>query len=97
MCIRDRPLKKEAKVYLHGFDFYPNSLFQSSSLQDSDIIIAKVKSPNYGKDSEYIMEKMIGGGDLDYSQSDTDEIIKLFKSKPAVLVLNLKGLQLLVK
>ena len=84
------PLKKEAKVYLHGFDFYPNSFFQSSSLQDSDIIIAKVKSPNYGKDSEYIMEKMIGGGDLDYSQSDTDEIIKLFKSKPVVLVLNLK-------
>ena len=84
------PLKKEAKVYFHGFDFYPNSLFQSYSLENADIIIAKVKSPNYGKDSEYLMEKMIGGGDLDFLESDVNQMIKLFKSKPTVIVLNLK-------
>ena len=36
------------------------------------------------------MEKMIGGGDLDFLESDVNQMIKLFKSKPTVIVLNLK-------
>ena len=91
------PLKKQTKVYLYGFDTNPSSEFEVTSLENAEVIIAKVKTPNEGVESEYIMEKLMGGGTLDFSNEVIEELLPLFNSKPTILVMNLQRSAVLTK
>ena len=91
------PLQKQTKVYLHGFDSNPSIELEGTSLENAEVIIAKVKTPNEGVKSEYIMEKILGGGVLDFSDELLAELIPLFSSKPTILVTNFQRPAVLTK
>ena len=91
------PLQKRTKVFLHGFDTSPSSELEVTSLENAEVIIAKVKTPNEGVESEYIMEKLMGGGTLDFSKEVIEELLPLFNSKPTILVMNLQRSAVLTK
>lgn len=84
------PLPPGINFYLHGFD---EEFVQSTSavtLDKADVIIAKVKSPQREIESEYMMEKLFGGGALDYTPEELDQMLSLFAKKPTVVVLNVQ-------
>ena len=82
---------------MHGFDTNPSSELEVTSLENAEVIVAKVKTPNEGVESEYIMEKLMGGGTLDFSNEVIEELLPLFNSKPTILVMNLQRSAVLTK
>ena len=84
------PLPQKTKVYLHGFDESKNLKIEVSTLENAEVIIVKLKTPSGDIETESIMEKLFGGGRLNYSKEELAELIPLFKSKPTVVVVNLQ-------
>ncbi|MEE3034492.1 MAG: glycoside hydrolase family 3 N-terminal domain-containing protein [Bacteroidota bacterium] len=81
------PLNQKTKIYLHGFSSSINSKINIASLKDADVIIAKLTTPEgEAIEAKSIMEKLFGGGRLDYSSEVLEELIPLFKSKPTIIV-----------
>ena len=78
-------------------DRVENLISQMSIEEKAGAIIAKVKTPNEGVKSEYIMEKILGGGVLDFSDELLAELIPLFSSKPTILVTNFQRPAVLTK
>ena len=85
------PLDPETKIHLYGFEPHYSSNFQNVSLEEADVIIAKIQTPKgEGVEAESLMQKMLEGGRLDYTQEQLNEFIPLFKSKPTIVVANLQ-------
>ncbi|MEK9613278.1 MAG: glycoside hydrolase family 3 N-terminal domain-containing protein [Flavobacteriaceae bacterium] len=85
------PLDVKTKIHLYGFEPDYSSDFQNVSLKDADVIIAKIQTPKgEGVEAESLMQKMLEGGRLDYTQEQLNEFIPLFKSKPTIVVANLQ-------
>ena len=60
------------------------------SVENSDLIIMKLKSPKGRFKTKYIMEKLFGGGPLDFSSEELSQLIPLIKSKPTIVIINLE-------
>ncbi len=85
------PLNKKIKVYLHGFDLNVSDKLKLYSLEDAEVIIIKVKTPKgEGIEAESLMQKLIEGGNLDFTAEQLEELIPLLKSKPSIVVANLQ-------
>ena len=85
------PLDRKTKIYLHGFQNISETKFKVTSIEEADIIIAKLKSPKgEGVEAKSLMQKLLEGGRLDYTKKQLDELIPLFKSKPTVVVVSLQ-------
>ena len=85
------PLKPQTKVYLHGFDTKKVKNAEVTSLEKADVIVAKVETPNWGGEkAESIMELLFSAGRLDFPEEELDILIPLLKTKPTILVANLK-------
>ena len=84
------PLSTNKKVHFYGFEDKFMESAKQISINDSDIIILKLKSPKGRFEAEYIFEKMIGGGPLDFSSKELSKLIPLIKSKPTIVIINLE-------
>jgi beta-glucosidase len=85
------PLKPQTKIYLHGFNTKKVKNAELTSLEKADVIVAKVETPNWGGEkAESIMELLFNSGRLDFSEEELDILIPLLKTKPTILVANLK-------
>lgn len=85
------PLNKKTKVYLHGFDLDVSEKLKLYSLEEAEVIIIKVKTPKgEGVEAESLMQKLLEGGNLDFTAEQLEELIPLLKSKPSIVVANLQ-------
>jgi beta-glucosidase len=85
------PLKPQTKIYLHGFNTKKVKNAELTSLEKADVIVAKVETPNWGGEkAESIMELLFNSGRLDFPEEELDILIPLLKTKPTILVANLK-------
>lgn len=84
------PLKSSQKIHFYGFDEDFAEQHAGVPVEEADVILAKLAAPSGRFESEYMMEKMLGGGPLDFSKEELDKMLPLFKSKPTLLVMNLK-------
>ena len=85
------PLNKKIKVYLHGFDLDLSDKLKFYSLEEAEVIIIKVKTPKgEGVEAESLMQKLLEGGNLDFTAEQLEELIPLLKSKPSIVVANLQ-------
>jgi len=85
------PLNKKIKVYLHGFDLDVSDKLKLYSLEEAEVIIIKVKTPKgEGLEAESLMQKLLEGGNLDFTAEQLEELIPLLKSKPSIVVANLQ-------
>ena len=85
------PIKKEDKIFFDGFN---NELVKNYNYSDkpenSDYILIKLSSPTGRFEAKYEMQKMLGGGPLDFIPDEIMRIKKLAKIKPIILVMSLK-------
>ena len=85
------PLKPQTKIYLHGFDTKKVKNAEVTSLEKADVIVAKVDTPQWGGEKAgSVMELLISGERLDFPEEELDILIPLLKTKPTILVANLK-------
>ena len=85
------PLDPNSKIYIHGFDDNLSKKINKVSLEEAEVIVAKVKTPSWGeKNGESIMEKFFSGGRLDFQKKELDNLLPIFESKPTILVANLR-------
>jgi len=85
------PLDPNSKIYIYGFDDNLTKKINKVSLEEAEVIVAKVKTPSWGeKNGESIMEKLFSGGRLDFQKKELDNLLPIFESKPTILVANLR-------
>ena len=86
------PLSSTMKVYLQGFNEKESEKYASmnTSLEDADVILLKVNTPDWGYESRYLMENFFHQGRLDFPEEEKLELLTLINSKPTVLVVNLE-------
>ena len=85
------PLDVKTKIYAQGFQKPLNDKYKFSSIKDADINIIKLTSPKgEGIEANSIMQMLLEGGRLDFTKEQLDELIPIIKSKPTILVVNLK-------
>tara|TARA_B110000003_G_scaffold274899_2_gene316039 strand:- start:998 stop:2947 length:1950 start_codon:yes stop_codon:yes gene_type:complete len=84
------PLKNKKKIHYYGFENNFIKKISQESIENSDLIIMKLKSPKGRFKAKYIMEKLFGGGPLDFSSKELSELIPLIKSKPTIVIINLE-------
>ena len=85
------PLNKKTKVHLHGFDLDLSDKAKLYSLEEADVVIVKVQTPKgEGVEAESLMQKLLEGGNLDFTAEQLDELIPILKSKPSIVVANLQ-------
>ena len=82
------PLKNDIKFHLVGFpESFSSNLENNSSIEESDVIIYKLNNPPARRSKpKYLMEEFFGGGPLDYSKNETEEILKYVNLKPTILI-----------
>ena len=84
------PLKNKKKIHYYGFENNFMKKIRQESVENSDLIIMKLKSPKGRFETKYIMEKLFGGGPLDFSSKELSKLIPLIKSKPTIIIINLE-------
>ncbi len=82
------PLKNDIKFHLVGFpENFSSNLENNSSIEESDVIIYKLNNPPARRSKpKYLMEEFFGGGPLDYSKNETEEILNYVNLKPTILI-----------
>lgn len=84
-------LKSSQKIHFYGFAEDFAEQHAGVPVEEADVILTKLVAPSRRFESEYMMEKMLGGGPLDFSKEELDKMLPLFKSKSTLLVINLKS------
>ena len=85
------PIQKEDKIFFDGFNKELIKKYNYSvSPEDSDYILIKLSSPSGRFEAQYEMQKMLGGGPLDFTSEEIKRIKSLAKIKPVILVMSLK-------
>ena len=85
------PLDLNTKIYVEGFKKPFNNKYNFSSIEDADINIIKVTSPKgEGVEANSIMQMLLEGGRLDFTKEQLNQLLPIIKSKPTILVANLK-------
>ena len=85
------PIKKDDKIYFEGFgEELIKKYNYVKSPEKSDYILIKLNSPSGRFEAKYEMQKMLGGGPLDFTSDIINRIINLSEIKPVILVMNLK-------
>ena len=85
------PIQKEDKIFFDGFNKELIKKYNYSvSPEDSDYILIKLSSPSGRFEAKYEMQKMLGGGPLDFTSEEIKRIKSLAKIKPVILVMSLK-------
>ena len=85
------PIKKDDKIYFEGFgEELIKKYNYVKSPKKSDYILIKLNSPSGRFEAKYEMQKMLGGGPLDFTSDIINRIINLSEIKPVILVMNLK-------
>ena len=85
------PIQKEDKIFFDGFNKESIKKYNYSvSPEDSDYILIKLSSPSGRFEAKYEMQKMLGGGPLDFTSEEIKRIKSLAKIKPVILVMSLK-------
>jgi len=84
------PLNSKTKISLKGFSKEFSSQIDLVSNEDADVLILKLKTPSGIVESEYLMERLFGAGQLDFTEEELKELIPLIKSKPTIVVMQLK-------
>jgi beta-glucosidase len=85
------PIQKEDKIFFDGFNKELIKIYNYSvSPEDSDYILIKLSSPSGRFEAKYEMQKMLGGGPLDFTSEEIKRIKSLAKIKPVILVMSLK-------
>ena len=86
------PLKEGVKVYtegvtdLRGFEKYGELVKDPS---DADVIICRIATPWEKRKGGSFFESFFRGGRLHYSEEELDDILKIIRQKPSVVVANL--------
>ena len=79
------------KIFFDGFNKELIKKYNYSvSPEDSDYILIKLSSPSGRFEAKYEMQKMLGGGPLDFTSEEIKRIKSLAKIKPVILVMSLK-------
>ena len=76
------PIKKDDKIYFEGFG--------EELIKKYNYILIKLNSPSGRFEAKYEMQKMLGGGPLDFTSDIINRINNLSVIKPVILVMNLK-------
>ena len=85
------PIQKEDKIFFDGFNKELIKKYNYSvSPEDSYSILIKLSSPSGRFEAKYEMQKMLGGGPLDFTSEEIKRIKSLAKIKPVILVMSLK-------
>lgn len=85
------PIQKKHKIYFEGFrKELVEKYNHSDKPENSDYILIKLSSPTGRFKAKYEMEKMLGGGPLDFTREKINRIKNLAKIKPVILVMSLK-------
>ena len=84
------PIKIKKKIHYYGFENNFIKKINQESIENSELIIMKLKSPKGRFKAKYVMEKLFGGGPLDFSSEELSELIPLIKSKPTIVIINLE-------
>ena len=84
------PIKNKKKIHYYGFENNFIKKINQESIENSELIIMKLKSPKGRFKAKYVMEKLFGGGPLDFSSEELSELIPLIKSKPTIVIINLE-------
>ncbi len=84
------PIKNKKKIHYYGFENNFMKKINQESIENSELIIMKLKSPKGRFKAKYVMEKLFGGGPLDFSSEKLSELIPLIKSKPTIIIINLE-------
>ena len=85
------PIKKDDKIYFEGFgEELIKKYNYVKSPEKSDYILIKLNSPSGRFEAKYEMQKMLGGGPLDFTSDIINRINNLSEIKPVILVMNLK-------
>lgn len=91
------PLKPNTKVFWYGFEETFTNRNNKTSLEQADVIVAKIMTPSGREETSSLMEKLLGGGRLDYSEEELATLIPLLKSKPSIVVANLQRAAILTE
>ena len=92
------PLRPKTKIYLHGFDTKKVKNAEVTSLEKAEVILAKVDTPQWGGEKAgSIMEMLISGERLDFPEEELEILLPLLKTKPTILVVNLKRAAILTE
>ncbi len=84
------PLNGNKKFHFYGFEDKFMANINQVPIDKADVIIAKLQSPKGRFKPKYILERLFGGGPLDFSSEELSKLIPLIKSKPTVVVINLE-------
>ena len=85
------PIQKDDKIFFDGFNKELIKKYNYTvSPEDSDYILIKLSSPSGRFEAKYEMQKMLGGGPLDFTSEEIKRIKSLAKIKPVILVMSLK-------
>ena len=63
-------LKSSQKIHFYGFAEDFAEQHAGVPVEEADVILTKLVAPSGRFESEYMMEKMLGGGPLDFSKEE---------------------------
>ena len=86
------PLAGTKKVYLQGFNNDEVKTYQSqiTDINNADVCIIKINTPTNAVGDKYLLQRIFNLGSLAFSEKDEAAILKVIRSKPTIVVVNLQ-------
>jgi beta-glucosidase len=86
------PLAGNKKIYLQGFNDEEVKTYQSqiTGINNADVCIIKINTPSNAVGDKYVLQRIFNLGSLAFSEKDEAAILKVIRSKPTIVVVNLQ-------
>ena len=86
------PLAGNKKVYLQGFNEQGTKAYQSqiTDINNADVCIIKINTPTNAVGDKYLLQRIFNLGSLAFSEKEEAAILKVIRSKPTIVVVNLQ-------
>jgi beta-glucosidase len=86
------PLAGNKKVYLQGFNEEEAKSYQSqiTDINNAEVCILKINTPTNAVGDKYLLQRIFNLGSLAFSEKDEVAILKVIRSKPTIVVVNLQ-------
>ena len=86
------PLAGNKKVYLQGFNEKEAKSYQSqiTDINNAEVCILKINTPTNAVGDKYLLQRIFNLGSLAFSEKEEAAILKVIRSKPTIVVVNLQ-------
>jgi len=86
------PLAGNKKIYLQGFNDEEVKTYQSqiTDINNADVCVIKINTPSNAVGDKYVLQRIFNLGSLAFSEKDEAAILKVIRSKPTIVVVNLQ-------